>query len=374
MKKNKKIGKIFYIIFMTQIIIYYLGGSNLTVKRIGEFYIKQNDKNFIQKPNAFFVDENEQFFIIDKGSFNIKVYNRKGVFIRSFGRKGVGPGEFLSPTLITGINNKIFIYDFKRKKLLYFIRERSNIYFKESSLFPYFISGIKAISDDKLLVSGVMYMIKNKKRIYYSLAFYDIKQRKFRYIIPSCFLYGLKTNKEYSGFLMHKLLNISPAVVGDYNGNEFAQAPVTMFRIVFANMKGNIISRVEGKSSRFIKPEYNRKLEKLIMMRKLKEAANYLSEKSYIEKLFYIDKTKKVVVIFSSFNKKNISKDYFLYVYNKKRKLLYNVKLISGDKGKSLKSLFYYNAKNKILYVLETISSGFSDLKYKISKFKMIDK
>ena len=48
----------------------------------------------LYKPDKFIVDGNENIYICDQQDCAIKVFNSDGRLIRSFGRKGQGPGEF----------------------------------------------------------------------------------------------------------------------------------------------------------------------------------------------------------------------------------------------------------------------------------------
>lgn len=48
------------------------------------------------------VDDEENIYAMDQGETQVKVFDKKGIFFRAIGRKGVGPGELLNP-------NNIFI-------------------------------------------------------------------------------------------------------------------------------------------------------------------------------------------------------------------------------------------------------------------------
>lgn len=48
------------------------------------------------------VDDEENIYAMDQGETQVKVFDKKGIFLRAIGRKGSGPGELLNP-------NNIFI-------------------------------------------------------------------------------------------------------------------------------------------------------------------------------------------------------------------------------------------------------------------------
>ncbi len=360
-----KTYKFIFMIFVLSLQIFVVNLHSFNIKKIEMFYLKHNN-NFILKPTALFVDRVEDIFLIDKGALDIKIYNKKGNFLKKFGRKGLGPGEFVSPSLITGRKNEIIVYDFRRRKLLHFVKEKGSIHFVKNSSLPFFVSDMKIIDDNNLVISGVMYKIKDNKRVYYSLALYDLSKQKFNFLLPSRFLYESKTDKEYSKFLVNDLIKISPAILGDYFDGSFVQCPVVNLRLVVINK--NNISIIKGRSSKFIKPVFSTKLKKLIRMRKLKEAADYLYQKSYVNRIFFVEKN-KIGVIFSFFNKRKDNKAYYLHVYDKRGALISETILVRSDRN----PLFYYKRKEKILYVLQSETYKFDDLKFKILKFKMID-
>jgi len=50
------------------------------------------------------VDDEENIYALDQGETQVKVFDKKGIFLRTLGRKGAGPGELQNP-------NNIFITD-----------------------------------------------------------------------------------------------------------------------------------------------------------------------------------------------------------------------------------------------------------------------
>ncbi len=81
-------------------LIYSIGGNT------------NNPDDMLIWPNSIGVDQEENLFILDSKESVIKKYNKNGKFIGRFGRKGRGPGEFLSSNKL-GIapNGNIYIYD-----------------------------------------------------------------------------------------------------------------------------------------------------------------------------------------------------------------------------------------------------------------------
>jgi len=67
------------------------------------------------------VDQDENIYVSDWKTSEIKVFDKKGDYIRTFGRKGQGPGEFERITNMQIINqDDLLVYDGNTKRLSYF--------------------------------------------------------------------------------------------------------------------------------------------------------------------------------------------------------------------------------------------------------------
>lgn len=75
------------------------------------------------------VDESGRIYILDQGEAHVYIFDQDGNFIKSFGKKGQGPGELHSPLKMTITSNQeIMVEDYGRKMIFYslvgdFIRE-----------------------------------------------------------------------------------------------------------------------------------------------------------------------------------------------------------------------------------------------------------
>ena len=66
---------------------------------------------------SFIVDADGNFFVLDYKDLNVKVFNKMGIHIRTFGRKGQGPGELERPQTISINESKgeLAIYNMDRR-------------------------------------------------------------------------------------------------------------------------------------------------------------------------------------------------------------------------------------------------------------------
>jgi hypothetical protein len=81
------------------------------------------EKSF-SEVSTFVVDHNEILYALDFKDRKIKVYDKEGKFIRSFGEQGQGPGELDMPAGIhLTPDNKLLVEDALQRKLVYFTLE-----------------------------------------------------------------------------------------------------------------------------------------------------------------------------------------------------------------------------------------------------------
>ena len=81
--------------------------------------IDEEDENYIMY-EIFDVDmdKNGKKYILDKGNHRIQVFDPEGQFSKTIGRKGEGPGEFISPMAVDIDNNIIVIGEAGSNKIL----------------------------------------------------------------------------------------------------------------------------------------------------------------------------------------------------------------------------------------------------------------
>lgn len=79
----------------------------------------ETDDNYLfLKVRKLFVDDQGNIFVLDSGRCLVQIFDENGRYIRSIGRKGKGPGEFLRPyDLIVDIKKIIHILDGKNRKI-----------------------------------------------------------------------------------------------------------------------------------------------------------------------------------------------------------------------------------------------------------------
>jgi len=80
------------------------------------------DTNYVfGKINDIIVDKNGNIFVADLGEYCVKKFDTAGNFVLRFGRKGQGPGEFLSLSdLALSKSNRLYVCDTQNKRISIF--------------------------------------------------------------------------------------------------------------------------------------------------------------------------------------------------------------------------------------------------------------
>lgn len=81
------------------------------------------DENYmLTRPFLLRLDRQENIYLLDIKLRHVKVFSKEGLYIRTIGSKGAGPGELLAPRdMIVDGNMKLHILDFKNNKIARFL-------------------------------------------------------------------------------------------------------------------------------------------------------------------------------------------------------------------------------------------------------------
>jgi len=157
---NTKLIKIITLLFVFTSYFLYSSSEYLKlIKTIGDE--RENYTFFLI--NSSVLSENKDIFISDvKGHFVAK-YNWNGKFIKKIGKKGKGPGDFLVPSLLNAVKNKVLVYDGGNKRIVEIDDDLENLKYYRMSKSPHFFS--RKITDLKngLFLGSITYNIYSKE-------------------------------------------------------------------------------------------------------------------------------------------------------------------------------------------------------------------
>ncbi|MCJ7581756.1 MAG: 6-bladed beta-propeller [Candidatus Aminicenantes bacterium] len=90
-----------------------------------ELVIKEDEEKYLfSNLIALAVTDDETLFALDYKAMDIKKFDKNGIFVKIFGKKGQGPGEFIRPfsLSVTG-ENEIIIYDLVSRRFSFYSKD-----------------------------------------------------------------------------------------------------------------------------------------------------------------------------------------------------------------------------------------------------------
>lgn len=88
--------------------------SKLDIKLNKKFTLEGDGVTSFYEPGGITVDRDGNIYVADSGNQRVVKFSSEGKFIKRFGTKGQGPGEFLSPWQIAIYNDEVYVYDWGR--------------------------------------------------------------------------------------------------------------------------------------------------------------------------------------------------------------------------------------------------------------------
>jgi len=84
----------------------YLLKEELSIGENGD-----DNNHYFSKISALYVDSHENIYLIEGNERQVRVFDKSGKFLRKFGRKGRGPGEWIYPTYVYVKDSVIYVVD-----------------------------------------------------------------------------------------------------------------------------------------------------------------------------------------------------------------------------------------------------------------------
>jgi len=108
-----------------------------------------NDENGVISPSTYEVDSKENIFFYDRSGTTIVKFDSKGQFIKRFGKKGNGPGEYVTSSHHMIVNDNIIVCDQVSRKLVFF--DNNGEFIENVSPTPNFPITLASVGDDQYL-------------------------------------------------------------------------------------------------------------------------------------------------------------------------------------------------------------------------------
>lgn len=146
------------------------------VLSIGSGEDGKNDENYVfVRPRRLAVDGNGHIYVMDCRKLSVFAFDEKGVFLRKYGRRGEGPGEFviMLDFAVDDRNRMLHILDLKHNKISRFLLDGTlhseikvdkfveRLFLADGN--TYYIVGNVRDENDKELINIIKYSLDGKK-------------------------------------------------------------------------------------------------------------------------------------------------------------------------------------------------------------------
>lgn len=268
-------------------------------------------------------------YVLDSKMAKVKVYDLKGRFIREIGRKGEGPGEFMSPVnFCLSANGDIYIYDIQRRRMSVFSSEGS---YKMNFIVEKPLPG-KFYVDEKNYIYTTFEEFASEKFLDRDINFAKINSegkvekifyKTFRLTLIPFKTGGMKGNLYYEHpYMTHLYFTNTPK----YN---FVLMNSMRYEIILFSKKGDILLRILKKeeSSKVTQKEKEIALskERTGIPKESQKYATFSETRPFCSNLLSDEKGRIYVERFKPVTEKGTSFTY--EIFNRKGEYLYRLSL-----------------------------------------------
>lgn len=334
--------------FLAVIIITFttLTIPGMDIKLIKKVKLSQ-DTTILEKVQDFCLTEDELFLIPDSKAGNIKIYENNGKLVKTLGRSGLGPNEFLKPTYCFYNKKEEFqfgILDARIKKIFLYQRT-GKLDFKRSKETLCLTGGYSLKKKGNvLLISGFKRAPNGNAYDLYSI---DLMRNQTSFLLPSHHKYGLKSFEEYD-FQYKQRPDISTIGISgwfDIQGTDVYFVWYGDLKIIKMNIDSGTLNFFGEKTPHYIKPSASKQMIEAYRAGDFKVVKNEKTKMSYVRNIFA--SPKHVLLVYEGPTKKEGVSNVWVQFYTLAGKFLQELPVPCQPE-----SLFYFDKDKSMLYAL----------------------
>ncbi|UCH96058.1 MAG: hypothetical protein JSV88_04190 [Candidatus Aminicenantes bacterium] len=342
--------------------------SAIEIKQLREITLSHDQDAFIEKPGSFIVTVDGMFIVFDSKASNIKVYDGTGKLVNIFGRKGLGPDEFVQPYLSAYKEPFIVIGDFGRKTFFIYKRFGKNSFKIVQKLFLRVMCyDLHFIDDAKLLIAG--YKV-GKDRKEYNLYEYDFKNQNYEFILTSESSYGLESHKVYLKKYSDRIRYIGGLQYCDFAEDSIYLVWTGDLKIIKVDRKTKKYTFFGQKTGNYVQPYITPEIRKAYHERNHRLLYKFDNDMSYVKDIFVLT-SEKVGVVYVGPLKKDKGISVMLQLYTVNGAFISEFKVLNSNASHQFEIFSFFIKDKNLLYIMDTYTSKEFDQFYKIHEFRI---
>lgn len=339
----------------------------IEIEPLREITLFQNEDTFIQKAGSFIVTEDELLLVFDTKAGHIKIFDLSGKLVKIFGRKGMGPHEFVTPFSSAYKSPYIVFADFGRRSFFIYKTTGAVFEFVNSFLCLEMAQDFQFINDKKLVVAGYK-VDKNRKE--YNLYEYDFEKGEYDFILPLEVSYGFKSIKRYRKAYKEETAYIGITFYCDFLNNSIYLVWEGDIGIIKINRKTRETITFGKKTRNYVKPYITPEIRKAYDQRKDKLIYKLVNGMSYVTDIFVL-KSGKIGLVYVGPLEKNNGLNVMLQIYKPNGTFIKEFEVLNA-KGDVHSDLDFYFSKDKnLFYIMDIETSEKFDQFYKVHEYRI---
>ncbi len=359
---NNKISIFIVIVFILNINVF--STTLISQKRIS----LSQEKAILLNPGSFFVTETGNIYVVDRKDSNIKIFNKKGQLRKIFGRRGLGPDEFIKPMYSTYKDGFVAIEDMARQTyFIYRIDKNSGLKIVRKCLNNFLSSDFCFIDKKSLFIAGSKIGEDKEWKLPY---IYNFVNERYEYIIPIEVAYGYNSYSEVGSAITGSLSYIQNDFFCDINKRFLYITSMANLRVVRINRINRNVFVFGKKTKNYIKPFENREIRKAYRERNRKAIIKYINQMTNVMDIFVLN-SGKVGLILVGPEKNSSGLHVFLQLYNNNGKLIKEFEIVNSKVSELFDLKYYFKKSKNLIYILEPKIVEDFDMKFFVHVIKI---
>jgi len=360
------------IILYVFLFLYLLSSlSAIEIKLLRKFTLAQDEKNFVIAPGTFFVTEDSMIFVMDWRASDIKIFEADGKLSNVFGRKGLGPNEFITPFYSAYQKPFLALFDFGRRR--HFIYKRigkSGLELVKCCLNPDLTTDIAFWDDGKFLVAGNK---MDKDGEWQGLYIYDCENNKSDFLLSLARSYGYQSESDFQKVFYDELQYVGSNQYFDWVGDTIYHIWTGNIKINKIDIKTRKVTSFGKKTGNYAPPYVTPELIQAHLEKKPDVISKRKSKMSYMRDIFIIN-SKTVGLVYVGPLKKNDGINVMMQFYTRAGEFINEVELLLNTKAATLyELLFYFKKDDNLYYVMETETSERFDQVFNVYEYRITE-
>lgn len=358
------------LIVLGVVLVFSTGLCPAKIKLVDSYRLENNGKNerLIQAPVSFFVTREGKLFLLDGKAANIKIYGKRKM-VKVFGRRGLGPNEFIAPGASAYWPPYMALHDLRRDQLfIYRIDKGSDPKLVHNTTLASLVREKHFLNDHTLVISG----LRNHpgERNAYSVFSYDWKRDRYRHHLRAIFSFDCESESRFEKLFIKQLAILSPFGCMGIGDDSILFCPSTRLRCIAMNREFTITRIFGRQTSNFVQPQVTVAMRQAHQAQNARKVAMLLEQYSFVLKAL-ISLEGGFTLLYSRYSGNRRAQDIMVQEYGPGGEWIDEYLLMETGVRHYADLAFYQDRDQKNLYLLLQEPDEDDEMTYRLLRFEI---